>query len=490
MKKLFTLTLLAALAIKSQAQLGVHYDPSIQPTTDIQYFKPDGNLFVGDCIPFYHNGTYYLYWLLDSAHHAALGGLGGHQWALSTSTDLLHWKHYPIVLGIDESWEKSICTGSVVYDNRKFYAFYATRLIDSAGKVNEQLSYAISDDGIHFNKQKPNPFYTSAPGYSKRNFRDPKAVVDDQGVMHLFVASAWESSPTADKGALVHLTSKDFKTWTVHEPLIYGQDDVPECPDYFLWNDWYYLIYGRGGNTFYLKSRKPYGPWEYPRWQTLNEDWVNVAKTAAFANNRRIVAGWVPNRKDGVDNGYEIFGGNIILRELTQETDGTLNTHWPAEAVPKGGEPIKQNAIHDSLINKTNPDSYTIRSYNGLDAFFYKDIPADCKISFETDPDGLPEEYGCMLRADSAGAHGYRLSLSPDNKTVGLAETSITAVQGLEHKIKVEIIMKGDIIDICIDGRRCIDNRLYDQRGRWLGFYAKHGKVTFGSIRIEPIHPM
>jgi len=64
----------------------------------------------------------------------------------------------------------------------KFYAFYATRLIDANGKVNEQLSYAISDDGIHFVKQKPNPFYTSAPGYSKRNFRDPKAVVDADGV--------------------------------------------------------------------------------------------------------------------------------------------------------------------------------------------------------------------------------------------------------------------------------------------------------------------
>ena len=45
-------------------------------------------------------------------------------------------------------------------------------------------------------------------------------------------------------------------------------------------------------------------------------------------------------------------------------------------------------------------------------------------------------------------------------------------------------------MNACIDGRRCIDNRLYEKEGTWLGFYAKHDKVTFSSIRIEPIHPM
>src|SRR3978361_1009195 len=114
MQKNFSLIVLLVLSLGSKCQLGVRYDPAIQPTTEMQYFKPVGNLFVGDCIPFSRNGTYYLYWLLDSAHHKSLRGLGGHQWALSTSTDLKTWKHYPLVLKIDEAWEKSICTGSVV----------------------------------------------------------------------------------------------------------------------------------------------------------------------------------------------------------------------------------------------------------------------------------------------------------------------------------------------------------------------------------------
>ncbi len=469
------------------AQLSVRYDPTIQSTGNIQYFKPTGYLFVGDCIPFYHNHTYYLYWLLDSAHHKALGGLGGHQWALSTSTDLKTWKQYPVVLGIDEAWEKSICTGSVVFNAGKFYAFYATRLIDSSGKVNEQLSYAVSDDGIHFVKQKPNPFYTSAPGYSKRNFRDPKALVDGQGLFHLFVSSAKEASPTADDGALVHLTSGDLRSWKVLPPLIYGQTDVPECPDYFLWKGWYYLVYGRGGNTFYLKSKSPYGPWEYPRYQALNEDWINVAKTAEFDGGRRIVAGWIPSRLDAKDNGREIFGGNIALRELGQEPDGTLNTFWPAEAYLSSGPALPLTVVSDSLTKKVAADAYSITASGGLGAFFFRDMPADLSLSFDVQPEGPVEDFGCYLRTGDNGKEGYKLLLSPQNETVGLAETSIRAVKGLDKKTNVQVVMKGDIIDVCIGGRRCIVNRLYEQKGAVLGFFAKHGKVSFSGIKVKPL---
>jgi beta-fructofuranosidase len=487
MKRLVFVAVCCFAMCFADAQLSVRYDPTIQSTGNINYFKPLGNLFVGDCIPFYHDGTYYLYWLLDSAHHKALGGLGGHQWALSTSTDLKTWKQYPVVLGIDEAWEKSICTGSVEYHDGKFYAFYATRLIDSSGKVNEQLSYAVSDDGIHFVKQKPNPFYTSAPGYSKRNFRDPKVVIDGQGLFHLFVASNQTEAPTADNGALVHLVSKDLRHWDVRSPLIYGQHDVPECPDWFLWKGWYYLVYGQGGNTFYLKSRRPYGPWEYPRYQALNEDWVNVAKTAEFTGGRRIVAGWIPSRRDMKDGQGEVFGGNITLRELGQEADGTLNTFFPAEAKVATGEALSLNAVADSLTKKVGSDGYTISSSGGLGAFFFKDVPVDCSITFDVQAMGSVDDFGCFLRTTGNGKDGYRLDITPQNEEVVLAESSIKAVEGLDKKFTVQIVMKGDIIDVCIGDKRCIVNRLYEQKGTVLGLFARHGKVAYSSIKIRPL---
>jgi beta-fructofuranosidase len=56
-------------------QLGLSYDPSIQSTGNLQYWRPKGNLFVGDCMPYYRDGKFSFYWLLDSAHHASLKAL-------------------------------------------------------------------------------------------------------------------------------------------------------------------------------------------------------------------------------------------------------------------------------------------------------------------------------------------------------------------------------------------------------------------------------
>ncbi|NCD71718.1 family 43 glycosylhydrolase [Mucilaginibacter agri] len=488
MKKISLLILSVIFSITVQAQLGVKYDPNIQSTTSMQYFKPKGNLFVGDCIPFSHNGTYYYYWLLDSAHHKSLNGLGGHQWALSTSTDLKTWKQHPLVLGIDEAWEKSICTGSVVYHNHKYYAFYATRLINEEGKVNEQLSYAISDDGIHFDKQKPNPFYTSAPGYSKRNFRDPKVFVDQAGVFHLFVSSEQENPVMRSAaGCLVHLTSKDLKSWKVEAPILTGQASVPECPDYFFWKGWYYLFYSDNSRTYYVKSKNAYGPWEAPRHQAINEDFSNVVKTAEFKNDRRIAAAWVPNRNESKDGGHEIFGGNSLFREIIQEPDGTLDTRFPAEMIPLTNNALTEAikpALAASLIGQ---DGALINSPNGVGAARIDHVPNNCRITLEIEPQGANEEFGLLLKGDDQGDNGYRLNFVNGDGIVSLGNTNITGVEGLNKVLKIDLVMKDGILDADIDHRRTIVNRTYEHNGDVVWLYAKHGKVAFRSVKIYPL---
>lgn len=481
------LAFLCGCLVTAGAQFSVQYDPAIQPTTNMQYFKPVGNnLFVGDCIPFFHNNTYYLYWLIDSAHHSALNGLGGHQWVLSTTKDLVHWTNYPIALGIDEAWEKSICTGSVVYADNKYYAFYATRLVND-GKVNEQLSYAISNDGIHFEKQKPNPFYTSAPGYSKRDFRDPKVFIDKENNFHLFVSSKQDSAlMQSSNGCLVHLTSKDLKTWNVQPPILTGQPSVPECPDYFYWKGWYYLVYSDNSDTYYLKSKNALGPWEEPRYQVLNEAWSNVVKTAGFINDRRIAAAWIPSKKDNKDNEHEIFGGNAVFREVIQEKDGTLNTKFPPELLPATGKAL-QLTPHADASATINGNNFSINAPNGKGAVYLDNIPQNSMITLEIEPQTSNEEYGFYLKANDNASTGYKLAFSANKKMVSLHNTSIYAVEGLDKNIKVTIIMKDDIIDVSVDNKRCIVNRLTEQKGNYLWLYAKHGKVQFKSVVVSPL---
>lgn len=464
----------------------LNYDPLAQTTSAMNYFKPEGNLFVGDCIPFYHDSTFYLYWLLDSGHHSALNGMGGHQWVLSTSRDLKSWKHYPVVLGIDEDWEKSICTGSVVYHNDTFYAFYATRLATPSGEWREQLSYAVSKDGIHYKKQKPNPFYTSAPGYSKRHFRDAKVSIDSAGNFHLFVTSAIENSGFHHNGALVHMVSADLKNWELKEPVITGMSEVPECPDYFYWNGWYYLLYSTGSETYYVMSRHPYGPWQYPPAQVFREEWSNVVKTAPFGAERRIAAGWVPSRLDNKDGGPDLFGGNTVLREIVQNEDGTLYTKFVPEMIPATGEGLPVRLSENGSVSRSG-SNYTFDARHGLTGSFIKDVPANCRITMEIEPLGSYDEYGLYLRANEDAGKGYKLAVSANESSVTLADTRIAAVDGLGGRVKLDIVMKDDIIDVNINGRRCIVNRLIDHKGHFLWLYAKFGRVIFHSVKIAPL---
>lgn len=477
----------ASVALSSQAQFKVDYNPSVQPP-DMQYFAPaGGQQFVGDCIPFYHDGVYYLYWLLDEGHHSALNGLGGHQWVLSTTKDLKNWTHHPIAIGIDEEWEKSICTGSVAFYNNQFYAFYATRLILENG-TNEQLSYAISKDGIHYNKQKPNPFYTSAPGYSKRNFRDPKVVIDNDGTFHLFVSSEVDNYVIREgRGVLVHLTSKDLKKWDVQKPILSGQVHVPECPDYFKWNEWYYLVYGQGLDTYYVKSKNKYGPWEYPESQALIESWVNVVKTAEFPGGRRIAAGWIASRRDNRDNGGSLFGGNVVLRELKQLPNGDLATFFPEEVIPKTGTNLDIKPVMAENARQVGNNHFRIDAQGAIGGIYMKDIPVNCRITLEIEPVGTNQEYGLFLRNNKEASEGYKLCFAPNQGSVYLHNTSIHAVSDLNKKIKVDIIMKDDLIDVSVNSKRCIINRLPEKKGDYLWLYAKQGSVVFKNIQVAPI---
>ncbi len=327
----------------------------------MQYFKPPGDHFAGDCMPFFHDGVFRLYYLLDEGHHQALGGLGGHQWAQASTGDLVNWEHHPLALPLDREWEGSICTGSVLFHEGVYYAFYATRRRD----WKQHLNMATSPDGISYTKA--NGTLASPPsGYSPYHFRDPMAFRDiEDGSFHLLVTAELEPFAVPGRGGcLAHLVSKDLQEWRQVEPLLIpGLPGAPECPDYFSWNGWYYLVFSNEGVARYRMSRHPYGPWLKPLVEALDGPAARVMKTAAYGAERRIGAAWIGTRRGNLDRGDFEFGGNILLREIVQVPDGTLETCFLPEGLLMlpdgfagrrlqpclGGSPILKKAAYTCL---------------------------------------------------------------------------------------------------------------------------------------------
>jgi beta-fructofuranosidase len=452
----------------------------------MQYFKPQAaDQFVGDCMPFYHDGTFSLFYLIDEGHHAALGGLGGHQWALATSRDLIHWEDHPLAIPITEAWEGSICTGSTFYHAGTYYGFYATRQRDRT----QHLSLAMSEDGIHFRKVTPD-LASPQPGYNPYDYRDPFVFHDEEtGQFHMLITASLSPYPVARYGGcLAHLVSADLHTWELQDPILMpGLPGAPECPDYFYWNGWYYLIFSHALVAHYRLSRTPFGPWLRPEVDTFDGAWASVMKTAPFHGNRRIGVAWIGTREGDKDNGRRQWGGHTVFRELVQHQDGSLGARFPAEMIP--AERMPSTISLTPVIGEVQIDGTQLRltAHEGLAVASLDGASRDLYLRLRVEPQTSSAEFGLRLRASAEYSPGYELCFHPYEARVTLHDTAIHSVADLNRAFDLEVILKEDIIDVCIDKRRCIINRCPELSGDHLFFFCRNGEVSFGEIEVRAL---
>jgi hypothetical protein len=283
------------------------------PQASMQYWKPRGhNAWAGDCMPFYHDGTFHLFYLFDRRHHGSKWGQGAHQYAHASTKDLIHWEHHPLAVPIVRPWECSMGTCDCIWHDGVYHMFYTDCGSRCEYKDKPQrgswIFAATSTDGVHFHKDlKP-----LVPGGDCTVFRDPAT-----GLFHLI------------RGGENRLVSKDLRIWqeTPGDFVQRKPGTSGECPHQFEWNGWFYFILGTNA---VWKSRTALGPWE--EMKPTIYDGLYVPKVAEFTGNRRILAGFL------FEKGW---AGHLALRELIQYPDGSLGMKFPPELIPASGEPLK-----------------------------------------------------------------------------------------------------------------------------------------------------
>jgi beta-fructofuranosidase len=456
---------------------------------NLQYWKPAGhNTGVGDCMPFYHEGRFHLFYLFDRRAHRSKWGLGAHQWAHASTPDLIHWQHHPFAIQITEEWEGSICTGSTLYADGAYYCFYATRMPE---RSTQPLGVAISTDGIHFEK-RPRLGFLSAP-YDPRPARDPCVFLDEEtGEFHMLVTTELQT-PAVDGrgGCLAHLVSRDLLHWEQTDPfLVPGYADQPECADYFAWHGWYYLIFSSQGIARYRMSRSPYGPWRKPKFDQFDGAHVRVMKTAPFTGDRRIGVAFLSNGP---------YAGKAIFREIVQHADGTLGTRFPPEMVPQGCRiaDCKVEALTEGV--SFSDQRIRIQAIEGFGSAMVTDIPRNLFLEAVVKPEAGSASFGICVRGYGKHSGGCELRLEPNRQSVSLRcarkavghggeHVAIDAVEGLDAPFSIQLVAQDDIIDVCIGQRRTLAVRLgTPPEGERLFFFVQNGEVTFDSIVIRQI---
>ena len=114
-------------------------------------WKPEGDVFVGDCMPYADGGRYHVLYLKDRRHHQSKWGLGAHQWEHISTDDLCHWQIHPMAVAIEAPEEGSICTGSWIRRGETHYLYYTIRTCDGSPA---RVARSVSGDGWHFRRDE------------------------------------------------------------------------------------------------------------------------------------------------------------------------------------------------------------------------------------------------------------------------------------------------------------------------------------------------
>jgi beta-fructofuranosidase len=353
---------MAAVPVLGSAQAGsgdaaIEVRLASDPTRPQFHLLPAKNWMNDPNGPIYFNGHYHMFFQYNP--QAAVWG--NMSWNHAVSTDMLHWKHLPLAMtptaGSADGF--GVFSGSCLAVGKRVYAVYTgtqksddahATIRDGANNIQESQCLAWSDDPLlKVWTKAPHPIVPAPPaGMQITGFRDPS--VWKQGDWYYMTVG----SGVAKVGGCVLLyRSKDLKQWEYLHQLTEGRwDGVPtanpcddgemwECPDFFALDGGHVLIYSTLGKVFWQSGTLDEAAMKFSPKKTgeLDLGAYYAPKTQLDAQGRRILWGWIPERRgDGAKGEAAMIaagwsGMMSLPRVLSLDKDGTLRMQVLPQAV-------------------------------------------------------------------------------------------------------------------------------------------------------------
>ena len=131
-------------------------------------------------------------------------------------------------------------------------------------------------------------------------------------------------------------------------------------------------------------------------------------------------------------------------------------------------------------------DGHRVRlaAREGLAAAVLDGVPRDVRFTLRVASEAGIAGYGVRLRATESFDSGYGLHVMPHAGVVRLNEQVLYGVTGLDRPFDLEVMMKGDLIDVCIAGHRTVTDRCPERAGERVFLYAQDGEATFTVAQV------
>ena len=473
------------------------------------FYKPkDG--WVGDTIPFAHDGKFYIYYLHDERKGNTQDEYGYRtSWNLLITEDGVNMKDCKVVLPVGEydDADYACYTGSVIEGNDgQFHMFYTAQnnynpKYHRDGKPLQYVAHAISTDLINWEKLPELTFGADESIYEPFDWRDPFVFYnEDEKCFDMLLAARLRGASEKNGGCVGLCRSYDLIHWEAKEPFYNPESYMThECPDLFKLGNKWYLVYSTFSEKFvthYRMSDKLSGPWTSSIEDTFDGRAFYAAKTAQVGDKRMAFA-WVPTKRGESDFGQYEWGGNFIAHEINQTTDNKL-TVKPAEGLIN----MFNNEFVNEKLNKVE-----IENFEGQKSYVINGMKETCMIEAVIEFSEGVRSFGIGLRQDSALANGYYLRFEPFYNRI-VADMWPRRISGVnqwyvdgdkpfmielerpfdykslkDNKVHIRVVADGSIICLYVNNTTALTMRAYNlNRTNW-GFFVKDG-----SIRVSDIH--
>jgi len=443
------------------------------------FFRPavDGinQPYVGDTMPYYEDGTYYIYYLKEG------GDSYNHSIYLATTQDFVTYTEVdePIVEsargGGQDGW---VGTGSVVRVKDEYLFFYTGHASSETYEYMEKIMLAKGSSLTRFEKVEGWDITPPAELGQKRDFRDPQAYYDAETDTIILTVTASQGGTAR---ILKYTLSADLKNIT-YDGIIFtniaGSFWNLECSDTFKLGDKYYLTYSAQDDTlWYAMSDTPYGP--YGEARRLDGKLFYAAKHVESPEGAYMV-GWA-RRSESPSSTSEVsgWGGNLAVQKLIRQENGDLALA-PVDAV------AAQYTKRRPLAVET--DSIDVRAgarYNYTEAFTaYESFLLKGKFTYTGkgcfglafDYNGQAEKYKLITLDPGA----QKLQLQFNEGSTLITETDVRLEAGKEYAFTY--LQEGSVGMFWLDDAS-LTVRVYGVSGKPVRLYVENNTVSFSGLR-------
>lgn len=460
---------------------------------DIYYQHPD--TWFGDCMPFFHDGAFYLFHQRDGRDPGPLPDCEPFGWALARTTDFVTYEDFGevIIRGGEYDQDQFIYAGSVHEAGGTFYAMYTGYNRDhfeEQGKASQVLMVAESDDLVHWTKTGKT-IAVPQPGYDPDDWRDPWVIHDeekDQWVM--IVGTRYDGPKSTLTGSTVYFTSDDHENWTFRGDFwASGLYTMHEMPDIFREGDrWYHLVteYSEKSKTIYRSSDSLYGPWTADVDDAFDGRAYYAARSASDGEHRYLF-GWVPTQWDDDDQKPWQWGGTLVVHEVVKRPDGTLGAKIPDGVLAH---------LQQQTVAEVEP--FALERHDGLaEHVLVEDVPQPFLVTTTVKVAPGTRQIHLRFAENRETAEGYQFALKVGERVLdfdrrpnwpwgrfdnrGLDRPLPDLADGREHTLR--LVIDEDVATLYVDDV-ALNTRFNAPSGTALVLDVADGAVEIGPTRI------